>query len=182
MNKEYTVEEFIKAYDRLSNATAKKSLVESLKIADYVGINKKDAVVKLIAKKTAFNSDGNYEVNSTARYVLHMLYLIDLYTNINITFTKMDSEFDELSKRGLLKLIIDRIPTTEKQEFESLLYMAFDDIEANYNSLNTFIASQVERFGKLIGVTMTPTFDAIADEIKNVDVKELAKSFVRKNA
>mgnify|MGYP003305076999 CR=1 FL=1 len=58
---------------------------------------------------------------------------------------------------------------------QALLNMMLDDAIQNNLSTQAFIQNQVTRFGNLMGITLSPILDKLADNINNMDEKTIEK-------
>jgi hypothetical protein len=176
-----TVEKFVKGYKKLTGDTAKKSYFKDLHIKSYIPFTEKLAKAKNIAKVTThqYDKDGNntgkIQVNSSFRYVLFTLNLIDMYTDIDVNFQQPATEYDLLAESGLFKEILSQLPEDEVSDFKTLLDMSVDDIMTNELSMQSFIASQVKRFGTLANITISPVLEKVGNELTNLDDEHLQK-------
>ena len=64
----------------------------------------------------------------------------------------------------------------ELGELTSILEMKEKDVMQNEYEIHSFISDQVERFGKLLGVTLSPTLEKLGETIDNLDVEKLGKT------
>jgi hypothetical protein len=53
--------------------------------------------------------------------------------------------------------------------------MSVDDIMTNELSMQSFIASQVKRFGTLANITISPVLEKVGNELTNLDDEHLQK-------
>lgn len=176
-----TVEKFVKGYKKLTGDASKKSYFKDLHIKGYIPFTEKLAKAKNIAKVTThqYDKDGNntgkIQVNSSFRYVLFTLNLIDMYTDIDVNFQQPATEYDLLAESELFKEILSQLPEDEVSDFKTLLDMSVDDIMTNELSMQSFIANQVERFGTFANITINPVLDRVGNELTNLDDEHLQK-------
>ncbi len=80
-------------------------------------------------------------INTPARYLMFVMRLVDIYTDIDIAFegTKATDAYDLLQENGLLSPILDAIPKGEYSEFSTLLDMVLDDFRDNEYSITSML-------------------------------------------
>lgn len=152
-----SVQGFCKSYKDSSKGND-KMLIDFLKkhiVKDYVPFLEKDVICTSIINATCKVKDGEYEfikINSVGRYIIFVMRLIDLYTDIQIDFNdvKYIEQYDELNQIGAIDSIISTIPKAEYTEFSTILNMKLDDFRDNeysiaalfYNLKNTLFISE----------------------------------------
>ena len=134
---------------------------------DYIDFLQKDTVCTSIIKATTHvqSTDRNIvKVNSPSRYLLFIMKLIDLYTDIEIDFTDINfvKQYDELDKIGALNVLINSIPENEYAEFDTILNMKMDDFRDNEYSLTAIIYNLKESL-------------TLSEEVINLVLEELQK-------
>lgn len=134
---------------------------------DYISFLQKDAICTSIVEVTTHVESGNKKiiiVNSTSRYLLFIMRLIDLYTDIEIDFTDINfvKQYDELNKIGALNVLINSIPENEYVEFDTILNMKMDDFRDNEYSLTAIIYNLKESL-------------TLSEEVINLVLEELQK-------
>lgn len=175
------VQEFINGYNALKTSGEKEKYLKSnLNVKGYVSFEKKINTTGRIAKQSTHKyDDGGKElgikVNSVVRYLLFILNVIDLYTDIEVDFKNIVGEFDLLSENGLINEILQAIPESAVNEIQTYINMQVDDIMTNELSTQAFIGSQVERFGDLIGTVLKPVIEKVGTEIGNLDDEKINK-------
>lgn len=182
-NKKMTINELVNKYTVLNNEELKKNLVESIVTVRYVSYEQKCDVCKRIVDVTYYTKTKNHNdyeykklhVDSTANYMLYCLNLVDYYTTVSIDYKKSLEEFNELNKTGLLDMIIAYIPEREIKEFRMILDMIESDVIQNEYETHAFISNQVERFGELAGIAITPILEQLIKSINNIDDKQIDK-------
>lgn len=126
-------------------------------IRTYVPISEKLNVIDLIISSTMaeITSDengikkGNVRENSVSRYLLYVLNLINLYSNVEIDFKDVMDTYDLLKESGLAERIVALIPEKEIIEFKGLLEMARSDFEVNHMSNYALLTSIEKNMSKL---------------------------------
>lgn len=182
------VSEFVDGYkknatDNLKRAYVKKNIV----VKNYIPFVEKQAHVDRIINATSYDidADGNrkdIKINSSARYLFTIMTVVSLYTNIDVDFSSIHTEYDLLCENDLIPLLLNLdspnesiIPVTDYMEFNTILNMKFDDFVRNNLSTEAFISGQVTRFGTLTGTVLNPVLDRLAEAIENVDDKKIEK-------
>lgn len=191
------INELVEKYNRLSNRQLKEDLIKQIKIVSYISIVKKDAYAQLIVDRTMFEQEAyddngstkyrktdKIRVNSVAQYIQFCRAVIESYTDLEIDdddkgFIK---GYDALKSSGLLDvLMVDSdqkdplIPISELSEFRTILDMKISDTLKNYSDPHTFIANQVERFGKLANLSLSPILDVLQEKIESIPKEDIDK-------
>lgn len=182
----YTVAEFCKKYNDAKSNEVKELLIKGIMNIDYVPYEQKIVICEQIIDRTYYIKDENdikkFHVYSPGRYMLYCLWLIKKYTNIEIDFNNSLSEFNLLNKYRVLDVIISKIPEIEVKEFRMILDMVENDVITNEYENHAFISNQVERFGKLIGFTLTPLLEKINYTLENMDEETINKMIIKLDA
>lgn len=197
--KKITIKQFCEEYRNRVPQLQETYIKENLVITPYVPFIKKDALAdKLVDVSTYVFEDYTKEdgtigrrktdkirVNSTAQYLLFCRLVIENYTNLAVETEGFHEEYDALKECGLLdKLMISTetrpslIPMEEIAELRAIIDMKQKDAIFNATEIHNYIGSQVERFGTLLGVTLKPVMDKIAENLENMteqDVEKLSK-------
>lgn len=191
------INELVEKYNRLSNRQLKEDLIKQIKIVPYISIVKKDAYAQLIVDRTMFEQEAyddngstkyrktdKIKINSVAQYVQFCRMVIELYTDLVIDeddkgFIK---GYDALKSSGLLDTLMvgsdqkdPLIPISELSEFRTILDMKISDTLKNYSDPHTFIANQVERFGKLANLSLSPILDVLQEKIESIPKEDIDK-------
>lgn len=169
------VKDFVKKYEK-NQDEALKDIIK----CTYLPFVKKCELCSRLVKSTHYVSDEDgsntkFHVDSAARYMLLNLSIVDTYTNIDVDFSKAAEEYDLLAKYNLFYIIKAMLPKVELSELESILEMKEKDVLTNEYEPHAFIAGQVERFGTLLGVSLSPVLDKLVASIENLDDEKLAK-------
>lgn len=141
-----SVDAFIREYKVAAkqNESVQKKFFKDHIVNDYVEILTKDAVCAGIVEVTCHDMDNDrniIKISSISRYMLFIMNLIDLYTDIEVKYEDNESVriYDELNKVGLINRIISAIPESEYEEFETILNMKMDDFMNNEYSITALL-------------------------------------------
>ena len=163
-----TVNEFINDYDT--------NELDNLEVKEYVPFAEKLTVANNIIQSTCFDDNKNIKINSPSIYMLYLLSVVHMWTNIDVDFSNDPcTQFDALNKDKIIDGIFYAIPKEEIKEFKSILDMLRSDTIANHTSPQAFISNQIERFGTLIGMTLEPVFTKLLDQLENLDKEQIKK-------
>lgn len=182
-NKKITVDELVKKYNTLNNDDLKQKLIKSIVTTEYLPYELKATICKKIVETSYYikvkdingNEHKKLHVNSITNYMLYCLSLIDYYTTISIDYNESLESFNKLNKTELLDVILNCIPEREIKEFRMILDMVESDLIQNEYETHAFISSQVERFGELAGLTLTPLLEQLINAVNNIDDKTIDK-------
>lgn len=166
---------FVKKAKKVTNDNIKEKRINGmLNVKHYVSIAKKidlaDNVVK--AATTERDKDGNvigFKVNSLTKYLLHVLGLIGLYTDLEIDYSNAIEEYDLLNSNDFISMIIRQIGESEIAECQLCLDMVWNDVIQNTLSPQAFIKEQVTRFGTLAGATISPMIEGLTKAVEGLD-------------
>lgn len=120
------------------------------------------------------NGNKVFYMNSSANYMLTCLNLVDMYSPIKINYNDSLSDFDFLSKSGLMYWIMDNISKRELTEFTKINEMVGNDEITNNHEIHNFIDKQIERFKELLEILINP----IIDNIDTDNIKDLLNSAI----
>lgn len=113
-------------------------------VVDYVPYLNKEALCTWLVNVTSHVKDEEREfikINSSHRYLMFVMRLIELYTDLDIVFedaTWID-QYDKLNKIGAMNELISCIPEVEYKEFLRLLDMKLDDLIINEYSVTAIL-------------------------------------------
>ena len=191
------IREFVDGYNRCVNQQLKDRFIkEKLKINPYVSIIQKDAYSQIIVNATMYEQedyeDENGEtkrrktdkikVNSIVQYIQFCRFVIQLYTNLEIENSGFAEEYDLLKSSGLLDRLMvgyenvpPLIPAEEISEFRTILDLEAKDTMTNSYELHSFISNQVERFGKLANLSLSPILDVLKEKIESIPNEDMDK-------
>lgn len=191
------IKEFVENYNNIATISLKdKYIKDNLEIKTYLPVLTKDAIATILVEKTIYEYEkyidengevkqrqtNKIEVNSNAQYILFCRLVIENYTNLEVETSTFFEEYDLLKQSGLLnKLILHTneepslIPIEELIEFHKMIENKQKDILFNRSTPQAYISEQIERFSTLIGVTLNPILEKIANSINDIDEKDVEK-------
>ena len=171
------IKEFVESYSNFATQNLKDDyLKDNLEITTYVPFVKKVTYAASLAQNTMIDKDtGNVRVSSESNYLFFVRSIIELYTNLEIENKAFYDEYDLLNESGLLDKIMQMIPEKEIAEFKMICDMKKSDLLQNKYENHAFIASQVERFGTLIDITLKPVLEKISEQIENMSEEDVEK-------
>lgn len=131
---------FIKTYKANMKAKDKtfEDFINKHIVRNYIGFIEKNVYCDTIIESTCYVKDGNKKIikmNSPLRYLFFTMRLIDLYTDIDIDKSNIIAEYDKLNEAGIIEVLINVIPSSERAEFSTILNMKMDDLQDNEYSL-----------------------------------------------
>ena len=185
-----TIAKFVEEYENRATESLKDDyLKNTLEVKKYIPFVLKDALASTIANATCFEKiekkdlDGNVtfentgriKLNSVARRLLFYRCVIEQYTNLKVETEGFHEEYDLLNSLGILDKIIQMIPERELGEFAQIVDMKISDTVSYYSTPQKFVSDQVERFGTLIGVTLNPFLEKLADQLGELDEEHIDK-------
>ena len=184
------ITKFVDEYEKHATESLKDDyLKDTLEVKKYIPFVLKDALASTIANATCFEKiekkdlDGNVtfentgriKLNSVARRLLFYRCVIEQYTNLKVETEGFHEEYDLLNSLGILDKIIQMIPERELGEFAQIVDMKISDTVSYYSTPQKFVSDQVERFGTLIGVTLNPFLEKLADQLGELDEEHIDK-------
>ena len=171
------IKNFVESYSNFATQNLKDDyLKDNLEITTYVPFVKKVTYAASLAQNTMIDKDtGNVRVSSESNYLFFVRSIIELYTDLEIENNAFYDEYDLLNESGLLDEIMQMIPEKEINEFKMICDMKRSDLLQNKYENHAFISDQVERFGKLIGITLKPVLDKISEQIENMSDEDAEK-------
>lgn len=175
------VKEFVEECNKVANDSIKASRISSyLKVKPYVNFLDKIALANRVVKRSVYDLDENgipvsINVKSDVKYILHVIGMIELYTDLDINYENILEDYDLLNQSGLLVDIFKLIGDKEVGECQMLLDMKFADEMQNKLSTEAFVSNQVERFAALTGTVLSPILDAFNAAINNLTPERAEK-------
>lgn len=191
------IKEFVENYNNIATISLKdKYIKDNLEIKTYLPVLTKDAIATILVEKTIYEYEkyidengevkqrqtNKIEVNSNAQYILFCRLVIENYTNLEVETSTFFEEYDLLKQSGLLNKLISHtneepslIPIEELIEFHKMIENKQKDILFNRSTPQAYISEQIERFSTLIGVTLNPILEKIANSINDIDEKDVEK-------
>lgn len=197
--KKIGIKEFCAEYIKRIPQMQENYIEDNLVITPYLPFVRKDALADILVKRSTYEyenytkEDGTVgsrptdkiKVNSVVQYILFCRVIIENYTNLTVETEGFYEEYDALKECGLLdKLMVSTetraslIPMDEIAELRALIDFKQKDAIFNATVIHNYIGSQVERFRTLLGVTLKPVMDKIAENLENMtkqDVEKLSK-------
>lgn len=157
---------FLKLYNVRKNAEERETLVKEHITNTHVSYTDKCDRAELIARSSYYvkEKDENgveqkkFHQNSAAKYMLYSLAVVDMFTDIDVDF-KNSVEFFEKINGEILDYIVLNVNERELNEFRMLLEFACDDLIANEYENHAFFKEQIDRFGKLVSVSIKPLLE-----------------------
>lgn len=178
MNK-ISVKKLVDGYMAIKNSDESirnKYLDSHLSITEYVPYSMKVGVAKEVIKNSCLGENGNVLLDSPKRYILHILSILNLYTNVEISNDAITEEYDLLVSNGLLDRITERIPQAEIERFSTIEKMEFDDFMTNMYEGHAFLTKMIVDVWNLISPSVGKLIDVTAESLKDVDIDKLAKA------
>lgn len=167
-----SVDAFLREYSVAAKqkGTAMENFIKKHIVTEYIPYIEKDVVCTRIMYATCYADKDRRIVkfNTPTRQILFNMNLIDLYTDIEISFKDDETikQYDKLMSSGAIYLLIDAISETEYMEFSTLLDMKIDDLISNEYSLTAILYNLKESIGissEVIGAAI----EAITKEENN---------------
>jgi hypothetical protein len=173
------IQEFVDEALKVTNDSIREKRINSmLKTKSYVSIVDKINLADRVTKAATheFDKDGNiveFKVNSLTKYILHVMGIIEMYTDLEVNNGNILAEYDLLNENGLIEIIVKSIKEQEIAECQMCLDMVFNDAIQNEMSTVAFVKRQVDRFGTLVGTTLSPAINGFAEAISNLDNEKI---------
>ena len=145
------INEFIKEY---TEATDKQECIKSHVTESYVGYATKVAKCQKIIEVTyskEINGEKVYFTDSTARFMLYTLMIIESYTDIEIDYSQPVVCFDMLFENNITAEILGCIPQQEQKMFQMVFDMVSDDKYANERDLPSYIDNKLTAIATVLG-------------------------------
>lgn len=163
-----TVDAFLREYGVAAKqkGSAMETFIKKHIVTQYVPYLEKDVLCTRIIYATCY-ADKDRKIikfNTPGRLLLFNMNLINLYTDIEISFENDETtkQYDKLMEVGAIYLLINAIPETEYTEFVTLLNMKLDDLRDNEYSLEALLYDLKKSF-------------SISEDIINSALEELKK-------
>lgn len=166
------VEEFVRQYKFASkgNGSEEKFLEERI-TRTYVPYVQKIAVCRSVVnacfyRAEAYDDNGTvtrkkFHVDSPNAYLFFVLSLIKAYTDIEVLNVGDDfaSQYDALNEKGLILILVKRIPKAEYEEFKMVYDMIQADTLKNEYEVSSWISNKIDVVGKIIGESIIPVMN-----------------------
>lgn len=183
--KKITVQDFVTKYNTLTSDKLKEDLVKSIVKNKYISYETKVAICKNIVESTYYIKTKDnigierkkMYVNSPATYMLYCLNIVNNYTTLEVKFNNSLEEFNLLNSNGCIDIIFKYASDREIKEFRKTLEMVENDLIQNEYETHAFISNQVERFGELANITLSPLLNILMEKMGSLDEKKIEKIF-----
>ena len=183
-----TVKEFLEDLNKVTGKSVKEErMKKNLNVKQYVSfIDKVNLAERVVYHSTHdFDQEGNVigdiTINSISKYLLHVMGIIDMYTDLYINYNNLVEDYDLLNVNGMIHEIITLIGEKEIAECQMLLDMKLGDFMQNKLSVYSFVRDQVERFGTLSGITLSSIKEGFANAVTSLtpeQIEQFANAFV----
>lgn len=183
-----TVKEFLEDLNKVTGKTVKEERMKrNLNVKQYVSfIDKVNLAERVVYHSTHdFDQEGNIigdiTINSISKYLLHVMGIIDMYTDLDINYNNLVEDYDLLNVNGMIQEIVTLIGEKEIAECQMLLDMKLGDFMQNRLSVYSFVRDQVERFGTLSGITLSSIKEGLINTVDSLtpeQVEQFANAFV----
>lgn len=177
MSAKIKVVDFVNGYDKCANVTAKKNYLKMLEIIPYIKYEYKTVLANQIINGSCYDEEeGNrIKFNSPGRYMLYVYTMLKTYTNLDMDNTTMLDDFNELNRRGLIDKIFELIPESERNEFEKIVGMAYEDFVANYYEVHGFVMNLIDKLS-VISESISPELvEAIGKATDVIKIDSVSK-------
>lgn len=174
-----SVDAFLREYGVVAKqkGTAMETFIKKHIVTDYVPYLEKDVLCTRIIYATCY-ADKDRKIikfNTSGRNLLFDMNLINLYTDIEISFedNKTIEQYDKLMKSGAIYLLMDKIPEAEHLEFSAMLDEKLGDLVTNEYSITALLYN--------LKNSITLTDEVITDALKSPEVKAIIEE-IKKQA
>lgn len=183
-----TVKEFLEDLNKVNSKTVKEErMKKNLNVKQYVSfIDKVNLAERVVYHSTHdFDQEGNVvgdiTINSISKYLLHVMGIIDMYTNLDINYNNLVEDYDLLNVNGMIQEIVTLIEEKEIAECQMLLDMKLGDFMQNKLSVYSFVRDQIERFGTISGITLSSIKEGFANAVDSLtpeQIEQFSNAFV----
>ena len=158
------IKEFVEGFE---NARDKGNYVNKHISTFYLPFEKKVSLAQSIVNSSSYkiiNKSKTYVKDSTLKYVLMMLTLVQNYTDIELSEDAKLNDFDALERIGFFEVLVESL-SVEYERFKTVLLMVSEDIESIELNLVSYIERKLSMF-----MTLSKDIDVsrIKDVIENV--------------
>lgn len=178
--KKIKVDELIINLNKRSSQAAKEAILKTITIKNYVSFLTKEVSARQIISTAHFSYPKGIDIknkteeelkmieqiptiNHSRQYLLSAIMLIDLYTNIELDFSKAVYQYDTLAEHGVIDYIVSNIPDSEIKEFNMIINNEYDAFYQKYFSIRTYIDEKIDQIQFIISSMMA----SLPDEIEN---------------
>ena len=135
------INEFIEGFNAAEN---KEKFVNKHIKTDYVVYATKIATCQRIVQACMYDEDGRFAPNTPMRYMLFVVSIIELYTDIEFDATDKLSGFDDLEACGADNYIVNAV-ASDFSKFESVMNMTVDDAVDRSRNLIDYFDGKIAR-------------------------------------
>lgn len=177
------INEFIEYMKKNTNRAMKDdqfmSIVKKvLDVKKYIPIGQKKDLVDKIINRCIYYTDGVYKIDGIEKYIYFTMYIIDAYTNLELS-ENIETDLDLLSESDLLPIVIGAIGK-EYDDMNILLQLKCDDImvdnsiEVQCGKLCTYIIDSLDNLQEGLGEFANGLqFDKLLDGKNREDLIQL---------
>lgn len=166
------VQELVEKY----NKNQRIDIAKTLDVKQYVGIELKKKMAKLVLDNCTTIVDGEVHINSVDRYILFTIAVIGLHTNLEFVHEEDDDyygsidDYDMLCESGLLTKIIDTFIDDYASCQEILNMMTADKMQNNMTI--------EKKIGKLLDEIQDTLKEGISNLTDKLNLDELASNLL----
>lgn len=178
------VDEFLRQYKFASKGSgSKEQFLQERIVKNYIPYVQKIAVCRSVVNACFYQVESRdengvavrktFHIDSPNAYLFFVLSLIKSYTDIEVLNSGDDfaGQYDALNEKGLIIILIKRIPVSEYEEFKMVYDMIQSDVLKNEYEVTSWISNKLESVGKIIGESIIPVMTNAGISIE--DVKKL---------
>lgn len=179
MEKKITVKELIEKYNKNKQDDAQ---IEKHILSVYVPYEEKCAMCQGVIDATTKVNIGNDTIlkqDSAAMVMLYRMQMINKYTDIQIDFSHVLTDYNLLDRYDLIDNIIAYIKTSERKKMDEILSMKIKDYHENYRSFFSLWNSIVDKF-KIVGHNFADKLNDIVDEQTLTDLRKTLSMHITK--
>lgn len=140
MENKISVKQFVDTYKEAVN---QEEVVNSIIVNKYVPFLIKTECAKHIVENHNLTEKG-IQSNTGKMYLSFTASILRLYTNLDISTTNTDVDYDMLQQYGLIDIICQAIGK-DLEEYRKIFGMCEEDFRTNYLSTPSFVQRQVSR-------------------------------------
>lgn len=174
---EYT--KFIKDLKFTKDEKAKREMIKKHIVTDYVPyVSKVDLCKRIVRFSNEITTENRVlkVKNTPIQYLLFIMNLVKLYTDIEFTDEQNHEAYDALNQADVFEILFSPtsdsdslISQKEYKEFQTILNMCNDDYFENYRSLGSIIENKFEALNMMIN-TLAEAFKEAAENGESISV------------
>ena len=181
--KKLTVKEFCDKYNSLTNDKLKENLIDSVITRHYAPVIEKKVALEMNFKKSIIEKDGIKYIDSFIGQIGIMFAVLALYTNLDCEHTEANGmtdsnnfdDYDWLMETGIYPVLIYKIGEKDIKELMNI-YSSIEETFMNQQTFEAYLASQVTRFGELIGRVSGSGIEALSKVLDDNNKMDLLKN------